>query len=172
MKYWSPLCDEYDTTTPLLIWPYNTLASNSHSHDTSLSVSVFLYMDMMQYIIYIYINTIFKITKSANIQVNTNITKLAQMKTLRFWRLTWWSFDTWHPLSLLNIVMHSVEGEAQSILIISEVVSNSVCTGDLVDTVQLARNWVTHLPSLHSVNTNHHFTWTDFSVETTKLGNH
>ena len=33
---------------------------------------------------YIYINPIYKITKLANIQVNTNNTKLAQMKTLGF----------------------------------------------------------------------------------------
>lgn len=66
--------------------------------------------------LHIYTNPNYIITKSTIIE-NNNITKSARMKTLGFWRLTRWSYDTWNPLSFLGIVMHLVDLESWSILI-------------------------------------------------------
>ena len=102
---------------------------------------------------HIYTNPIYKITKLAMTQVNTNMKKLANMKILRFWRLTHWGFDTKNPLSLLGII--NAFGECRILVHTNhfQVVLNSLCTGDSVDIVQLGKHWITWLPWSSSVNT-------------------
>lgn len=68
---------------------YTLSIANSHSYayiPFTLSQYNFLTYTltwMLYNTLHLYINPIYKITKSATIQVNTNITKSAQMKTLK-----------------------------------------------------------------------------------------
>ena len=80
-----------------VIFPFHTFSHIlMHIHSTFIHSFYLIYWMWYKKLLIYQSNKIIK--KLANIQVNTSTTKSAQMQILKFCKLTWWIYDTRHPL--------------------------------------------------------------------------
>ena len=111
--YKSPYCDRYIFDVPYTIVAFVMIPSYAYYISFLMQ---FHTLDVIQNNTYIPIQLII-LQSWKKYKFTQNAQSRPILHELGLWRLTWWGFDTRHPLLLLNIVMHLVVVEAQFILI-------------------------------------------------------